>query len=48
MKNTWHEVSGENEKKGKVCHEDAWIGDVERGGHMAARRRMMDYRRVML
>jgi hypothetical protein len=41
-KNTWHEVSGENEKKGKGCHEDEWTGDGERGGHMAAGRRMMD------
>jgi hypothetical protein len=41
-------VSGENEKKEKVCHEDAWIGDVGRGGHMATGRRMMDYGRAML
>jgi hypothetical protein len=48
MKNTWHEVSGGNEKKEKVCHEDAFTGDVERGGHMAAGKRMMVCGRAML
>jgi hypothetical protein len=41
MKNTWHEVSGENEKKDKVCHEDEWTGVMEGGEHMAAGERRL-------
>jgi hypothetical protein len=42
MKNTWNEVLGEKKKNDKVCHEDEWTGDVERGGHKATGKRMMD------
>ena len=41
MKNTWHEVLGQNKKKDKVFHEDEWTGVTEGGEHMAAGERQL-------